>query len=284
MRLTKGLLRTQEVADLIGISQTKLRRLQADGKLVPVYISPSSHRYYDVEEVNSFLSRYKVERKEESDSYDNFAAEIINLYVDKRMSTRSIAKHYSTNHKRIVRLLKKHCIPLRPSQQLQKWSAERRLKLSEAKRGWKSPMKGTKQSEENRRKNMLGKVKKHDPDFTIDHFNDLDKYLFLSTLFSRERKYLMNDGTSRQAFVDKFYFDPQFNLLYLNWIASEKSKWAVPSLDHKTPISRGGRWSLDNLQFLSWFENKAKAEMTVEEWENFKAATCTSSKLFIGGQ
>ncbi|MFT3882475.1 MAG: NUMOD3 domain-containing DNA-binding protein [Gemmatales bacterium] len=220
-----------------------------------------------------------MERTELNDS------EVIDAYLIKRMTMRAIAKVHKTNHHVISRILEQHNISKRSHWDYPHvFSAEHRMKISKARKGKTSPMKGTKQTEENRRKNMAGKPKLEDPNFSIDHFTDLDKYKFLSTLFSREKKYLNRDGTSRQAFVDKFYFDPQFNLLYLNWIVSDKCKWAIPSLDHRTPVSRGGKCSLDNLQFLSWFENKAKAEMTVEEWENFKATTCTSSKLFIGGQ
>ena len=42
----------------------------------------------------------------------------------------------------------------------------------------------------------------------------------------------------------------------------------MPSLDHIIPISRGGSWELDNLQIISWFENRAKCDMTQQELYN----------------
>ena len=38
---------------------------------------------------------------------------------------------------------------------------------------------------------------------------------------------------------------------------------------------------LDNIQFLTWFENRAKAEMSQQEWDIFKKKTNTKSDLFI---
>lgn len=47
-------------------------------------------------------------------------------------------------------------------------------------------------------------------------------------------------------------------------------KYKKPSLDHITPKAKGGTSSLDNLQFLSWFENRCKNDMTQNEWDNLK--------------
>jgi len=44
-----------------------------------------------------------------------------------------------------------------------------------------------------------------------------------------------------------------------------------PSLDHILPKSRGGSEELNNLQFLTWFENFSKRDMTQEEWELVKS-------------
>jgi hypothetical protein len=43
----------------------------------------------------------------------------------------------------------------------------------------------------------------------------------------------------------------------------------------------GGGWSLDNLCFLTWFENRAKADMSADEWAAFRRQTNTTSDLFI---
>lgn len=42
-------------------------------------------------------------------------------------------------------------------------------------------------------------------------------------------------------------------------------------IDHIIPKAKGGTNSLDNLQFLSWFENRCKNDMSQEEWKVLKS-------------
>lgn len=56
---------------------------------------------------------------------------------------------------------------------------------------------------------------------------------------------------------------------------------AKPSLDHKIPKSKGGTNTLDNLQFLTVFENLSKRDFTQEEWQQFKKNTNTHSEYYI---
>ena len=57
--------------------------------------------------------------------------------------------------------------------------------------------------------------------------------------------------------------------------------WWKPSIDHKIPKSRGGTNNLDNLQFLTFYENHNKLDMTWEEWCSFKQETNTTSELYL---
>ena len=43
-----------------------------------------------------------------------------------------------------------------------------------------------------------------------------------------------------------------------------------PSIDHIIATSVGGTNCLDNLQFLSWFENRCKNNMSQIVWDNIK--------------
>ena len=54
-----------------------------------------------------------------------------------------------------------------------------------------------------------------------------------------------------------------------------------PSILNQVPKSRGGDNSLDNLQYLTVFENLSKRDMTMIEWEEFKQKTNTKSELFL---
>ncbi|MBR0288533.1 MAG: HNH endonuclease [Selenomonadaceae bacterium] len=48
------------------------------------------------------------------------------------------------------------------------------------------------------------------------------------------------------------------------------NKYDRLSLDHIIPLSRGGTWDLENLQVISWFDNRAKCDMTQDEYEAMK--------------
>ena len=51
-----------------------------------------------------------------------------------------------------------------------------------------------------------------------------------------------------------------------------KKKWLKPSLDHINPRSNNRSLiDLDNLQFLTWFENRCKTDIPQNEWENIKS-------------
>ena len=62
----------------------------------------------------------------------------------------------------------------------------------------------------------------------------------------------------------------KFNKVYNDWINENKANYAKPSLDHIIPLSKGGNWELDNMQILSWVENRAKYNFMPDEWEYIK--------------
>ena len=86
--------------------------------------------------------------------------------------------------------------------------------------------------------------------------------------------------------IEYFYKDKQFNSVYKFWKLHKKEDqtfydWAKPSLDHIIPKSKGGTDEISNLQFLTVFENLAKKDMSMEEWNSFKKRTNTNSNYFI---
>ena len=45
-----------------------------------------------------------------------------------------------------------------------------------------------------------------------------------------------------------------------------------PSIDHINPKANNGTNDLSNLQFLTWFENRCKNDMSQKEWEDVKVS------------
>ena len=105
----------------------------------------------------------------------------------------------------------------------------------------------------------------------LDKFDDLYKYSALRSLLLKHCPKEIATQEFLEQFIDKFYFDTQFTEIYENYNNKYFGKsWAKPSLDHIIPLSRGGRWTLDNLQILTWAENRAKYKYTQEEWNYIK--------------
>ena len=74
-----------------------------------------------------------------------------------------------------------------------------------------------------------------------------------------------------KQYIEKFYNDTQFNSIYKNWIDGGKDKYMKPSLDHIIPKTKNGSCiDLNNLQFLTWFENRCKNNMNQGEWNKMK--------------
>ena len=119
--------------------------------------------------------------------------------------------------------------------------------------------------------------------------DDFEKYLFLHKslrITGNTVDYYNKNIEKYKEIILYFWNDKQFNILYNFWRNNEKKDktfydWAKPSLDHIIPTSKGGKEELSNYQFLTVFENLAKRDMTMEEWNAFKRETNTKSDYFI---
>ena len=204
--------------------------------------------------------------------------EVIRLYEQEKWTLRRVADHLGTNHHAIRRILQRHGIAISSKQRRAPMSQKQRDGISAASKGRKTWSEGLTMSEEFKRKNMRAKLK---TERELHQYKDFEKLKLLTRLSSKHRQYLGLNDEKRWEFIDKFYFSDEFNAVYDVWLAHGKDKWWYPSLDHINPKANGGNFDLDNLRFITWFENRAKADMPLIEWELFKSQTNTKSDLFI---
>ena len=129
-------------------------------------------------------------------------------------------------------------------------------------------------------------------EFLEKYKEDFEKFLTIHKALIRtsgnDGQYYKNHLDEYRMIIDYFWNDNQFNKIYWFWRNGynyNKSNtfydWAKPSLDHIIPSSKGGTNTLDNFQFLTTFENLAKRDMTMEEWNKFKEKTNTHSDFYI---
>jgi hypothetical protein len=130
--------------------------------------------------------------------------------------------------------------------------------------------KGKKMPIESLYKNMRAHLKYSVSLDWLMSFEDIDKLKFLNHSIARDRDRIGITTEIYRDFINRFYYDEKFNVLYSAWVKN-KNKWIRPSLDHITSRSKGGLCTVDNFQFTTWFENRAKVDMTQAEWEVIKA-------------
>lgn len=205
--------------------------------------------------------------------------ELIRLYLEERLSINKLWKIYKSSNWYIRKILEDNNIEINHKNRKKYiFTVEHKRKIWE-KSKWRKTRLWMKVSEEQRRKNMIWHLKTDVTIKDIEKYNNLDMLMFLNKVISRHKN---NFNTKKDyiAYLDKFFFDDMFNKLYLNWINNWKGKRYRPSLEHLLPISRWWTFDLENLTFTTWFENRAKAEMTLQERYIFKKETWTNSNLF----
>lgn len=185
--------------------------------------------------------------------------EIVKLY-EAGNSMRGIAKMYDTNHKLIGRVLKGEQVETRKPLNL---------------RGKKKFQCGTERLYHNMKTHIRFDV---ELDWFLQ-FENIEKVKMLNAAIQNRGDKHRNgssgtrfDETSEwyMNYIKKFYHDNQFDMIFNTWIENDCISYLKPSIDHIIPRSKGGENNLDNLQFLTWFENKCKHAMTQEEWNNIK--------------
>ena len=166
---------------------------------------------------------------------------VVNLY-ESGLSMREIAKQLNTNHKLISRILKKYRVTTRPPKGKPKNKFDCHV--------------------ERKYNNMATHLR-----FSVSlrwllQFEDFEKLKTLNDCISNKNNRFNESDEWYVDYILKFYFDENFNKIYETWIKYDKMKYLKPSIDHINPRSKGGDNSLDNLQFLTWFENRCKNDLS----------------------
>ena len=175
---------------------------------------------------------------------------IVKLY-EAGWSMRSIADQLGTNHKLISRELKRNGVKTRQPKNLR----------------------GVKKFNCDITRNYNNMATHLRFDVSVEwlmQFKDFHKLKTLNDVITNRSGRWDASSAWYKSYIEKFYDDDQFNRIYEGWIKSGKEKYKKPSLDHIIPKAKGGTNDIENLQFLSWFENRCKNDMTQTEWDNLK--------------
>ena len=149
-------------------------------------------------------------------------------------------------------------------------SEEHRRKLSIRAKGREGVWLGKKHSRSMLLQNMRNHIRYEVTLSWLEGFADVERLKYLNSCLRRSERF-PSSSEWYKAFIEKFYHDPQFLAIYSKWLQNAKCRWLRPTIDHITPKTLGGTSEIDNLQFLPWFENRAKCDMTPCEWSKLRS-------------
>ena len=193
---------------------------------------------------------------------------IIELY-NSGHTLRHISDICNSNHHMIKRILVRNGIEITKRKTLKPYNEEHKKKISESLKGRKVWSEGLKMTKEHVLKNMKAHLKYDVSIEWLSKFEDIEKLKYLNRSLSRKRDCEVFNTEIYIQFIERFYADSKFNELYYKWIETN-DKWIKPSLDHIKAKCNGGSLLIDNLQFISWLENRAKIDIDQELWNKMK--------------
>ena len=195
---------------------------------------------------------------------------IVETYKNNDISLRELAKRFGTNHHMIKRILVDNGVAITRRNTLRVFTPEHRERISLATKGRKPWNKGREATTDERYQNIAKRIR-YDVDVAwLSQFTDIEKLKMLNRMITPRPGRFTNSTDWYKSYIEKFYYDEQFNRIYGRYLKNTKDKYLVPSIDHVVPKTKGGNDDVSNLQVLSWFENRAKNNMTQSEWDKMK--------------
>ena len=210
--------------------------------------------------------------------------EIIRLYEEENLTLREVAIKLNTNHKLIGRILRRNGITITKRNKLRVFTDEHKKNISDSRKrlsdsGYVPYNKGLKTitrickngktGEYLMYQNMKSHLR-HDIDLDwLRSFSDFEKLKFLNRAISRRRDFGDYTKDFYTNFIEKFYSDKQFNTVYETWINDMSDILLRPSPDHIIP-KKHGMFDIENIRFITWFENRCKNNIDLDKWELIK--------------
>ena len=195
--------------------------------------------------------------------------DIIAAYKPGVTTLRQVAHLCKTNHHYVKSVLVSSGIPILRGKR-KPFTAEHRRKIGESSKGRVGSWLGKKHTPRMILQNMRSHLRYDVSLNWLERFEDVERLKYLNSCLRRSERF-PSSLEWYMAFIEKFYRDQQFLLIYHKWLANAKCRWLRPTIDHINPKSIGGSSDISNLQFLPWFENRAKCDMTKEEWALVKS-------------
>lgn len=174
-----------------------------------------------------------------------------------------------TDHHKVKRVLEKAGIPIVEGKKAP-FTDEHKMKISKSCTGRSCWSKGKKMSKDSLYKNMATHLRFNINWEWLRKYDDIEKLKFLNRAITCRDGRFLNDVEWYKCYIARFYYDEQFNNIYEKWIKSGKEKYKRPTIDHIIPKAKKGTNEISNLQFLTWFENRSKNDMTQKEWNLLK--------------
>jgi hypothetical protein len=194
---------------------------------------------------------------------------ILREYKAGETSLRRVADLCETNHHKVKRVLIEHGVEIVKAkrQPLTKIHKERISKSTKGRSSW---IKGKNATPEMIYKNMAAHLRFDVEWKWLAQFGDVEKLKTLNDCITNRSGRFDVDTDWYKRYIVKFWSCEKFNRIYSRWIESGREHLKKPSIDHIHPRSKNGCENLDNLQFLSWFENRCKNNMPQDEWDSVK--------------